>query len=480
MAAVRPVTPERVAPVTGVPAATIRRLAREPRDCSPRAVYGRLGVTQSVYGTPGVLARALPQRRSPAGSTRIGGVMFSTPAFDLPTIGARTTDLIGYDRWRSRVRGIPEFAAEFPVATLADEILTPGEGQVRAMVLYAGNPVLSAPDGARLESALENLEFVVAVDYYVTESTRHADVILPPTSPFERDEFDVVFPAVSVHNWVRWSPAAVPAPEGSCSDADILLGAARTRVASYAEDPAYAAAREQRLPRAVPEAVRRSRRCAPAPTACATGRSGLTLAKVMRAEHGLDLGPLVRQLPRRLMTERPPRHARPPGRDGRLAARARRARGRARLRPGRRHRPAHGRATAPAQQQLVDAQQRAAHQGAHTVSRCRCTRTTRRREVSSTATPRSSAPTSAASRPPSRSTDRLMPGVVSVPHGYGHDRAGSPTGWRHAAVARRRERQRHHRHAADRPAVGQRRRPGRAGAGRTRLTSRRGRVFLPA
>ena len=124
--------------------------------------------------------------------------MLSTPAFDLPVVGERLTDLVGYDRWRSRVHGHPEFSGEFPVATLADEITVPGEGRIRALVLYAGNPVLSAPRRRpHGPGAGSRLDFCVAVDYYVTESTRHADVILPPASPLERDEFDVVFPAVS-------------------------------------------------------------------------------------------------------------------------------------------------------------------------------------------------------------------------------------------------------------------------------------------
>ncbi len=332
-------------------------------------MYGRLGVTQSVFGTPAYwLVHAL--NIATGRLDEEGGVMFATPAFDLPVIGARTTDLIGYDRWRSRVRGIPEFSAELPVATLADEILTPGDGQVRALVLYAGNPVLSAPDGSRLEAALEDLELCVAVDYYITESTRHADVILPPTSPLERDEFDVVFPAVSVHNWVRWSPAAVPAPEGSMSDADILLAllarvwrrTPKTRRTASAREKVFRGLFPKRFVdlglRAGPYGARK-------------GRAGLTLAKVMRAEHGLDLGPLVRQLPQRLMTERAS-GSRPRAPAVLLADWPRVLAGpERRSRPGvrTRSRPAHGRPTAPAEQQLLDAQQRAAHQGADAVHR---------------------------------------------------------------------------------------------------------------
>jgi anaerobic selenocysteine-containing dehydrogenase len=431
-AAVAEVTPERVAPVTGVPADTIRRLARELAAARRAAVYGRLGVTQSVYGTPAywlvhclnVLTGRLDE---------IGGVMFATPAFDLPTIGARTTDLIGYDRWRSRVRGIPEFAAEFPVATLAEEILTPGEGQVRALVLYAGNPVLSAPDGARLERAIESLEFVVAVDYYVTESTRHADVILPPTSPLERDEFDVVFPAVSVRNWVRWNPAAVPAPDGSLSDAEILVGllgrvwrrTPRTRRTAAARE----AALRRLFPRRFVDAALRA-----GPHGLRKGRAGLTLRKVERAVHGLDLGPLVRQLPGRLMTAgkrvdlaHPVVLADWP----RVLGGLREAEAASAdpdfdlLLVGRRHlrsnnswmhnspRLTKGRSRFTVQIHPDDAAARGVGDGDVV------------RVVSSVG----------AIDVPVEVTDRLMRGVVSVPHGFGHDRGGAagPTGWRHAA-----------------------------------------------
>ena len=168
---------------------------------------------------------------------------------------------------------------------------------MRALVLYAGNPVLSAPDGSRLEQRSRTSSSCVAVDYYVTESTRHADVILPPTSPLERDEFDVVFPAVSVRNWVRWNPAAVTAPEGSMSDADILLALPCAGVAPYAEDTAHRCRARDSVFRGL--FPRRFVDLAPAcrPVRRAQGPLGPDPRKVEQAVHGLDLGPLVRQLP---------------------------------------------------------------------------------------------------------------------------------------------------------------------------------------
>ncbi|MFM8896164.1 MAG: molybdopterin-dependent oxidoreductase, partial [Actinomycetales bacterium] len=206
LTALAPCTPEAASLVTGVDADTIRSLARELATATRAAVYARLGVCQSQYGTTAVwlvhLLNIMTGRLDAP-----GGWMLARPAFDLPVIGARTTDLIGYDRWRSRLHQIPEVAAEFPTVTLADEILTPGPGQIRALVMIAGNPVLSVPDGRHLDQALADLEYCVSIDYYRNESNRHADVILPPTTVLEREEFDLVFPAVSVRNQVRWGPA---------------------------------------------------------------------------------------------------------------------------------------------------------------------------------------------------------------------------------------------------------------------------------
>lgn len=426
--AVRPITPERAEAVTGVPAATIRRLARELAGARRAAVYGRLGVTQSVFGTPAYwLVHAL--NIATGRLDEPGGWMLSTPAFDLPVVGERTTDLVGYDRWRSRVRGIPEFSSELPLATLADEILEPGPGQLRALVLYAGNPVLSAPDGRRLEEALQQLDLLVAVDYYVTESSRHAHVILPPTTPLERDEFDVVFPAVSVRNWVRWSPAAVAAPEGSMSDADILRGLLarvwrRTRAAA-----STAAVRAKALERLFPRRF--------VDVALRAGPWGLrsyqklTLAKVERARHGIDLGPLVPQLPKRLLT---------PGKriplahpvvladwprvlDALASLEATASDPSSLVLIGRRHlrsnnswmhnseRLAKGRSRFTLQIHPDDAKALGLADG----------------DVAVVSTDVGEIDV------PAELTDRLLPGVVSVPHGYGHDRPGPETGWRRAA-----------------------------------------------
>jgi anaerobic selenocysteine-containing dehydrogenase len=291
-------SPENVAAQTGIAADTIRSLAREVAQAKSGAVYARLGVCQSEYGTVAywlvhvinILTGRLDER---------GGWMFAEPAFDLPVIGAKTTDLIGYDRWRSRIRGIPEFAAEYPSVILAEEILTPGEGQIRAMILYAGNPVLSVPDGRRMDEALADLEFCVSVDFYLNESNRHADVILPPQALLEREEFDLVFPAVSVRNHIRWGEKVLePAPD-TRSDAEILLellwrveaerkGKSRSRIMHRLRAAALPKAFVAGAIRVGPWGLRR-------------GRKALSLRKVRQSPHGVDLGPLTSVMPGRLM-----------------------------------------------------------------------------------------------------------------------------------------------------------------------------------
>jgi len=295
---VRQITPEDAAIRTGVPAETIRRLARDVAAARRAAIYARLGVCQTEFGTTAYwlvhVLNVLTGRLD-----EVGGWMLAEPAFDLPRIGALTTDLPGYDRWRSRVRGIPEVAAEFPSSTLADEILTPGEGQIRAMVLVAGNPVLTVPQGRRVDEALASLDFCVAVDYYVNESTRHADVILPPTTALEREEFDLVFPAVSVRNHVRWGDKVIEPEPDSRTDADILRELLwRIQAASLGKRAARAldAARRTFLPRRFVDAALRA-----GPWGLRHGRR-LTLRKVRKHPHGLDLGALYPVLPRRLMT----------------------------------------------------------------------------------------------------------------------------------------------------------------------------------
>jgi len=192
-------SPGRAAPHAGVDGATIERLAREFA-AAPRAVaYGRVGLCQNQTGSVALwLINVL--NVVTANFDTPGGAMFTTPAFDVVTMAERVLGRTERGRYTGRASNLPEFHGELPVAGLADEILTPGVGQVRGLLLYAGNPVLSTPGGARLDGALAQLEWCVAVDPYITESTRHADVILPPVSLLERTDVDVILSALAVRS----------------------------------------------------------------------------------------------------------------------------------------------------------------------------------------------------------------------------------------------------------------------------------------
>ncbi len=292
-AAVAPFTPERAETMSGVPADVVRRVARDLATAEAAAVYGRVGVSVQEFGL--VAQWAVQVLNALTGNLdRPGGVMLTRPAIDAVGRG-----LIGRGHhavWRSRVRGLPEFAGELPVATLADEILTPGEGQVRALLTVAGNPVSSTPDGRRLDEAIAGLDFVAAVDLYVNETTRHADVILPPTSALERDHYDLVFHVLAVRNTARFTPALFPKPAGAMHDWEI-----------YREIALRTAARMERKRPWRARLVQQARlRLSPTRTIdllLRTDRPRLSVRKLVAAGPGVDLGPLQPCLPERLQTK---------------------------------------------------------------------------------------------------------------------------------------------------------------------------------
>ncbi|GAB3035054.1 oxidoreductase [Nocardioides flavus (ex Wang et al. 2016)] len=284
-------TPERAEAMSGVPAEVVRRLARDLAAADAGVVYSRIGVSAGPWGT--VCQWAVNCLNILTGNLdRPGGAMFTTPAID-----AVGTGLIGrghHDAWRSRVRGLPETGGELPVAALREEIETPGEGQVRALLTVAGNPVLSTPDGARLDTALRGLDFMAAVDIYVNETTRHADVILPPTTVLERDHYDLVFHLLAVRDTARFTPAVFDKEPDQRHDWQI-----------YREITLRTAARLARKAPLKKRLVQRARLTA-SPTFLVgqllrRGSSGVTLTKLRARPAGIDLGPLRGgQLPERL------------------------------------------------------------------------------------------------------------------------------------------------------------------------------------
>jgi anaerobic selenocysteine-containing dehydrogenase len=196
---------------------------------------------------------------------------------------------------RQRVSGLPDLMFELPMAGLADEILTPGDEQVRAMVVFGGNPVLSAPGGRRLDAAFEQLDFCVALDFYITETSRRADVILPPVSSLQRNDFDAFVPMMSARNHTRYSPAAVSKDPGGREDWEIL-NASTSRIGRGAVGGlgAAVAGGANRL-RINPQDLTMSMAIVLGPYGILRRglRKGLTMGRIRARPHGIDLGPLV-------------------------------------------------------------------------------------------------------------------------------------------------------------------------------------------
>jgi anaerobic selenocysteine-containing dehydrogenase len=293
----------RAAPIAGVDEHTVERLARAFAGAERAVAYGRVGVCQQRTGS--LTHWLINVLNAVTGNLDVpGGAMFPNPAFDVGAVlkSMRPLGFGDHGRHTQRVSGKPEMNGELPVAGLADEITTPGEGQVRGMLIWAGNPVLSTPGGTRLEQALATLEWCVAVDMYVTETSRHAHVILPPVSTLERSDIDIVMPLVSVHNHIRYSPAAVPKPKDGREDWQILTaltsrlgrGVAGRVEAAVASLPSLLTTPERFIDLAIALGPHGILRRGPL--------KGLTVAKIKRAEHGIDLGPLEPRLPGALDT----------------------------------------------------------------------------------------------------------------------------------------------------------------------------------
>ncbi len=404
--------PDRVAARTGIDAETTRRLARELARAPRAVVYARVGASMQEFGT--LCQWAVNVLNVVTGNLdREGGAMFTKPAVD----ALRAPRGLGisrgsFGRWRSRVRGLPEFGGELPVATLAEEILAEGEPRVRALVTIAGNPVLSTPNGSQLDRALASLDFMVSVDFYLNETTRHAHLILPPTGPLEHGHYDVAFHLLAVRNTAKYSPPLFPPAEGARHDWQILLGLA-SRLEAL-RSPGLAS----RVKRGTRDAL--FRRLGPEGVIDLGLRfgpyRGLRLRTLRDRPHGVDLGPLAPSLPERLFQdaiELAPaaitsdvarlESSLERGDDGALALIGRRE---LRSNNSWMH-------NAPV---LV--------KGPH-----RCTLMIHPRDAASRGIA-AGARVKVTSRTgsvvaPAEITDAVMPGVVSLPHGYGHARPGT-------------------------------------------------------
>ncbi|MET7365137.1 molybdopterin oxidoreductase family protein [Streptomyces sp. NPDC005566] len=308
--AIEDFTPEAVAAACDIDAGTIRTIARELAAAPAAAVYGRIGSCTVEHGT---LASWLVDVLNilTGNLDRPGGALFPLSATARAPRAAAPGKGFALGRWASRVSGHPEAKGELPVVALAEEIETPGEGRIRALIVVAGNPVLSAPDGDRLDRALaEGLDFMVSVDPYLNETSRHADVVLPPPPPSQSAHFDFALNSLAVHNQVRYTRAAVPLEDDRMAESEILarlvlaVGGMHGAPPGTVDDMVIATT----LGKAgLPEEF----------AAELTGRTGaerrldlmlrlgpydLTLEGLLAHPHGIDLGPLKPRVPQLLRT----------------------------------------------------------------------------------------------------------------------------------------------------------------------------------
>jgi anaerobic selenocysteine-containing dehydrogenase len=326
---VREFPPESVADACGIEADEIRRMARELAAAERGAVYARIGTCTQEFGTHAswlvdvlnVLTGNLD---------REGGAMFTRAA-----VGQRNSSGPGgggkgvrFGRWQTRVRGLPEYFGELPVSALAEEIDTPGEGKVRALITVAGNPFTSTPNSGRLERAAESLDFMLAIDIYVNETTRHADVILPAPEPLEKSHYDVALYQLAARNVANFSPpvferegpaewevfmrlAGILAGQGPNGDVaafdDMVIqtliqrevGMEGSRVAGRDAGELLADLEPRRGPDRVLDFLLR---VGPYGDGFGTDPDGLTLDALEQRPHGVDLGPLEPRLPDMLRT----------------------------------------------------------------------------------------------------------------------------------------------------------------------------------
>ena len=275
----------RVAMHTGMTVSQIEHLVEDFCAAESAACYGRMGASVQAFGTLTQYLIMLFNMLTGNLDSR-GGMMFTQPAADLLPHSGRGS--IG--AYKTRVRGLPAFSGEFPVSALAEEILTEGEGQIKAMVIGAGNPVLTTPNGVQLDKAFEQLEFVVAVDFFITETTRHANIILPPVTALERDHYDIVFHNFAVRNSAKFSSPIFDIPKDAKADWEIYLALAERMDALNGDATDKYKALWDKQPTGVVDDLLKSGRYT-------HDGKALSIELLKALPHGIDLGPLQSDLP---------------------------------------------------------------------------------------------------------------------------------------------------------------------------------------
>jgi len=284
--AVKHLTPAWAAEKTGISASDIERIAHEFSRAEAAICYGRMGVSTQAFGA--LCQWAIQVINIVTGNLdKPGGSLFTLPAMDQVT----NTSPGGFARFFSRGRGLPEFNYELPAAAMVEEIQTPGDGQIRLMFTGAGNPVLSTPNGGALDEALEELDFMISLDPALNETTRHADVILPPTSPLEHDHYDIGFHNLAIRNTARYNPPIFEKSEDALHDWEIFA-ALGDRLAHLLDlEPMPAHPPHQLVDGAL--------RIGPYGD---TSTWQLSIEKLRAHPSGIDFGPLQPSCPERLQT----------------------------------------------------------------------------------------------------------------------------------------------------------------------------------
>jgi anaerobic selenocysteine-containing dehydrogenase len=285
--AVAPFTLERVAGITGLVIDEMREIIEQYIAAPTAVIYGRIGVSTQQYGS---LCKWLINAINivTGNFDRAGGAMFPTPAIDIVAQNKKGT-LHKYNRWQSRVRGLPEIDDELPVSTLAEDSLAEGEGQIKALVCVAGNPVLSTPNGRQLEKAIEKMDFVVGIDIYINETTRFANVILPPATGIETSHYDLAFNALAVRNTAKYTGPLFNKEKGALYDWEIFKELTKRfqKKVTLFQKLLFKYLTVERMLNA---GLKR-------------GPYRISLSKLKRHPHGIDLGALQAQLPERLYTK---------------------------------------------------------------------------------------------------------------------------------------------------------------------------------
>jgi len=423
---VAPFPPAQAASITGIDPDQIRLLATEFATAESAVCYGRVGVSMQEFG--GLCQWLINVLNLVTGNLdRVGGAMFTLPAFDPISAPEALAPRGSFGRWHSRVRRLPEFAGELPVATLAEEILTEGDGQIRALVTHGGNPVLSTPNGREMDRALASLKFMAAIDFYINETTRHAQIILPPTGPLERGHYDLAFHLLGVRNVAKFSPPLFQTNGETRHEWEIFL-ALQTRMA---DKGLLGRLKHKTTERFLgPERMLDlGLRFGPYGDKLNPFSQGLNLRKLKAAVHGIDFGPMRPCLIGRLRTSDKRIHLAPEifVKDiERLQQRFGTHASRWQCRPG---------AGVPSGHLVLIGrrQLRSNNSWLHNSERMvngkpRCTMlmhpddaTHRELKSGQTVTVRSRA---GSIEIPVEISDEIMPGTVSIPHGWGHNREG--------------------------------------------------------